>query len=274
MKRPLDIVIAHMHALASLTGINVLLKDPSGGAGIHGLPDELHMHGNRFCKTVKQTAPRWDICKMFYAEVNVRSITGDKPAVVYCHAGVKQLIIPLIENGRYEGAVIAGPLRDHKRCPYADCRRAAVTLPKAEHSRLDAMTDALIMLAAFCAENRGRFMLDRMKDRDRRIDKSLEYIAAHEGREVRAADAAGAAGLSVSRFLHRFHEITGIPFSEHIIRTRIETAKRLLASTDANIGDIAEKTGYAQQSHFGSIFKRLTGLSPKAYRDMIRAETP
>ncbi|HLM97762.1 MAG TPA: helix-turn-helix domain-containing protein [Bryobacteraceae bacterium] len=39
-----------------------------------------------------------------------------------------------------------------------------------------------------------------------------------------------------------------------------------MAATDRSIADISLDTGFCNQSYFGVIFRRVTGMSPLAYR--------
>lgn len=50
---------------------------------------------------------------------------------------------------------------------------------------------------------------------------------------------------------------------EHI---RIENAKRLLASTNLPILNVAEQTGFNNQAYFTKVFKKATDISPLQYR--------
>ncbi len=49
-----------------------------------------------------------------------------------------------------------------------------------------------------------------------------------------------------------------------------QTAKQVLAGTDASIAIIAAKLGYSESSAFVRAFKRLTGMTPVAYRSQAR----
>ena len=59
----------------------------------------------------------------------------------------------------------------------------------------------------------------------------------------------------------------GISPYQYAIRQRVERAKRLLKSKDLAIADIALECGFANQDHLTKMFRRLTGITPKAYRD-------
>ena len=44
-------------------------------------------------------------------------------------------------------------------------------------------------------------------------------------------------------------------------------ARALLKSTDMTIQQISDELNFPSQSYFGKYFKRLTGISPKEYRE-------
>jgi AraC-like DNA-binding protein len=75
-------------------------------------------------------------------------------------------------------------------------------------------------------------------------------------------------GLSV-RYLHRLLEPTGRSFSEHLQTCRLEHAAALLrdpASAMLRIGEIAERSGFADASHFSRSFRRHFGDTPHGWR--------
>ena len=59
---------------------------------------------------------------------------------------------------------------------------------------------------------------------------------------------------------------TGLTVVELLHRMRIEEAKRLLRESDAYIYQIADRVGFKCPCYFSKVFKRLEGVSPKAYR--------
>lgn len=54
-----------------------------------------------------------------------------------------------------------------------------------------------------------------------------------------------------------------------IDKALIRQAKSLLSSTSLSIQQISDRLGFQNQSHFGTFFKRQTGLSPKAFKEQI-----
>ena len=68
-----------------------------------------------------------------------------------------------------------------------------------------------------------------------------------------------------------FHRIMkaflGEPIGTFIVRTRTETAARLLRYTDLPIADIAYRIGYSSSSSLSKVFKQFYGISPLEYRN-------
>jgi two-component system response regulator YesN len=59
---------------------------------------------------------------------------------------------------------------------------------------------------------------------------------------------------------------TGQTYLDHLTERRIERARELLRDTNLKIYEIAEQVGYHDLQHFGQIFKRRSGQTPKEYR--------
>ncbi len=73
-------------------------------------------------------------------------------------------------------------------------------------------------------------------------------------------------GLAERTFKRRFTEMTGFAPIDYVQRLRIEDAKRRLERTEAPVEEIGWRVGYEDPAFFRRLFKRVTGLSPGAYR--------
>ncbi|MGO4495626.1 helix-turn-helix domain-containing protein [Paenibacillus sp. 2RAB27] len=67
----------------------------------------------------------------------------------------------------------------------------------------------------------------------------------------------------LSRF---FKEATGFTFVEYLNSVRIKEAKKLLEQTSLKVSMIARKVGFGSVTHFGRVFKLVTGHAPLYYR--------
>lgn len=77
-------------------------------------------------------------------------------------------------------------------------------------------------------------------------------------------------GLAERSFKRRFKRATGYSPIEYVQHVRIEEAKRRLERTDAPIEDISWAVGYEDPSFFRRLFKRITLITPGAYRRKFR----
>jgi len=76
--------------------------------------------------------------------------------------------------------------------------------------------------------------------------------------------------LSSRQLSRRFKTVCGKTLGQYQQQLRCQEAKDLLKNTDMAIADIGLAVGYSDISHFGRIFSRYSGQSPKAYRNKVR----
>ena len=69
------------------------------------------------------------------------------------------------------------------------------------------------------------------------------------------------AGLSSSRFLHLFKEVTGVPLRRYRIWNRIGAAARAVAR-GASLTEAAHGAGFSSSAHFSSAFRDMFGMMP------------
>jgi LacI family transcriptional regulator len=80
------------------------------------------------------------------------------------------------------------------------------------------------------------------------------------------------AGLATNRrtLERRFRAALGATPHQEIARTRVQVVKRLLATTELTIEQIAARAGFSHATHCSAAFRRLTGLCPTEYRAETR----
>jgi AraC-like DNA-binding protein len=72
--------------------------------------------------------------------------------------------------------------------------------------------------------------------------------------------------VQISRQFHQHFDCT---LSEYMRRIRIARAQSLLSCPELEVSDIALACGFCDQSHFTTMFRRLTGMPPRRYRLQI-----
>ena len=98
------------------------------------------------------------------------------------------------------------------------------------------------------------------------VESTLSYMRQNYHKHISLEELAAQAFLSKDYFARLFRETTGMPISAFLQKIRIEEACNLLVSTSQTIDDIALQCGFNDAKYFYSIFKKLTGLTPRQYR--------
>lgn len=102
---------------------------------------------------------------------------------------------------------------------------------------------------------------------DQAVVKALSYMAEHSNRKISVSDIAKSVGIGRQALEQRFRKLLHRTINEELIRIRISNMKRLLVEADKTIGEISDQVGFGTTANMHVMFKRLTGLTPIAYRE-------
>ena len=92
--------------------------------------------------------------------------------------------------------------------------------------------------------------------------KIIEYLNINYNKNVRLEDLEEKFHFSQYYLSHKFKEETGFTINQYITNRRIGEAEKMLIYTDMSITEISQSVGYDNLSHFYTIFKKNTGVSP------------
>jgi AraC-like DNA-binding protein/quercetin dioxygenase-like cupin family protein len=120
----------------------------------------------------------------------------------------------------------------------------------------------LILVNHYSELGEARASLARHQNNLRRLAPALEHIEQHYDEPIRVEEASRMCAMSACCFMLLFKQLTGQSFVAHLNHFRINKAQNLLASTDKSISEIGLEVGFCNQSYFGVIFRRLTGMTP------------
>jgi len=96
--------------------------------------------------------------------------------------------------------------------------------------------------------------------------KVADFIDAHLAEDLRLSALAGLVDFSPYHFARAFKQSFGVPPHRYHVGRRIERAKALLAAPASSVTEVALAVGFAETSSFSTVFRKLTGLSPRDYR--------
>lgn len=98
------------------------------------------------------------------------------------------------------------------------------------------------------------------------INRAIEIVSKRYSDGVTLENIADEIGVTKEYLSAQFHHVMGRTFTEYIREYRMTIAKQLLLETDLKIYEIASKVGINDSKYFSSIFKQLTGVTPKDYK--------
>lgn len=96
--------------------------------------------------------------------------------------------------------------------------------------------------------------------------QAQEFMRNRLDQSVRLTDVSESVGLSQYHFLRAYKNSTGQTPFQWLTQQRVECAKELMREKDYPLIKIAFATGFSSQGHFCTTFRRITGLTPTAWR--------
>lgn len=96
-----------------------------------------------------------------------------------------------------------------------------------------------------------------------RLNKVIMYIEEHYTEPITTKELADLVYLSEDRFGHLFRENMGVAPIQYINEVRLKKAKHLMKRGEYTITEIAEAVGFRDYNHFGRLFKKRFGFTPR-----------
>ena len=118
----------------------------------------------------------------------------------------------------------------------------------------------------------AQFILHEAPQASDSLAPLLEWICAHLDKEIDVDALARRAHMSPRTFARRFREQTGTTPLKWLLTVRVRRAQELLETTRRPIDDIALRSGFESPVTFRMRFRKLVGLSPRAYRLRFSAD--
>ncbi len=177
-------------------------------------------------------------------EIAVIGIHNDELVCDLCHPPLTS-VIPDARRAGYEAAALLERMMSGETVPARITRVPPLGIACRQSTDVVAVSDPRVAAAV-------RYMRER----------------AHTGIDI--SDVLRAVPMARTLLERRFKTLLGRTPHEHLRTVRLDRVRSLLATTDLSMGAIAEKTGFAYQEYLSVMFRRETGMTPKAYRRQHR----
>jgi len=97
----------------------------------------------------------------------------------------------------------------------------------------------------------------------------IEYIEENYKKNITLAGMAESLGYEYCYFSRIFNKLFSMNFTDYINIYRFNAACAMLTESDRSVTDIAYESGFQSIRSFNSIFKRLSGVTPREYRGAV-----
>src|SRR5262249_48254688 len=105
---------------------------------------------------------------------------------------------------------------------------------------------------------------------DQRIAPALRLMHGDPGRAWHLDELAKACAMSRTTFAFHFRTVAGVAPLTYLTEWRMRLAERALREEATPVAAVGQSLGYTSESAFSNAFKRVTGNSPRAYRNAVR----
>lgn len=140
-----------------------------------------------------------------------------------------------------------------------------------ENAYIKLMLLQLLLFINHCKPNQQDAALPEINNTQKLMFEILGYINNHYMEDLNLKIVSAKYYLSTFYFSRTFKEVTGFHFIEYLNNVRIKEAKKLLLNSSLSVNEIAAAVGFHGNTHFGRVFKQITGCSPSSYK---RKELP
>ncbi|MES2705740.1 MAG: AraC family transcriptional regulator [Verrucomicrobiota bacterium] len=124
----------------------------------------------------------------------------------------------------------------------------------------------LLLLRRFQHLGVLRWQFEKRRQLACRFGKLLNHLHQPEAERLSLTAAASLCGMSVTQFSRLFKQVSGMTYVGYLTHLRLTEAARLLREGQLSIAEIADMTGFADQSHFDRYFKRAFARTPKEFQ--------
>jgi len=249
-------------------------------------------HTSPYCMYVKGNKKCLRECLDMIPKMLSKCRETHKPFSGFCHAGMYEYVIPIIQKDNILGAITFGCYASnftpkHKNFlalaqRYTDLDPTLLSQLYENEPQVLAQEDMAVVLlslefiASYLASLDNRYsttedtakLASQSKDdeNDQFIQHALTYIKMHVTENIRIEDIARYCNYSTSYVSRNFNKTVGMNISTYINKLRIEISKSYLITSDKTIAEIAEIVGFEDLSYYSRVFSSLLGIPPTEFR--------
>ncbi len=104
------------------------------------------------------------------------------------------------------------------------------------------------------------------------VKKAQAFIESKPGEKISVENLSSKFSVGRRNFDRRFIKATGNTPVEYAQRVTVESAKKAFETTRKTLNEVMYEVGYSDVKAFRGVFRKITGMSPLAYRAKYNKE--
>ncbi|MBQ4612747.1 MAG: PocR ligand-binding domain-containing protein [Clostridia bacterium] len=230
-----------------------------------------------FCKQMKSCPKTRRKCRYADRRAAQKCEKQNALCIYKCHAGLVEAVTPLHENGKIIGYLMFGQITDvsDKSDLYNNIDKWTTTYGL-DSDDLKCAIDVIgykssdeITAAAKIMEVCTSYIILKeliVPESNRLFEAAKTHIENHLSEDISPEQLCGVLGVGRTRLYDIFKSEANMGVSRYILRRRMQTARKLLKTTDRRVSQIARDVGFADYNYFSRVYKKTYGKAPKQYR--------
>ena len=260
-------ITAVLKELYKISGFRVSLHG-ADYSEIAAYPESKH----DFCRALQRSRAEHEKC-IECDKLACKSALAIKDTYIYkCRFGMTEAISPLYNFGVLTGFLIMGQVHEDKNSYLPIVRQTAERLgdpsliPCFEQVPLirGDMVKTYTKVLTICAQY---LTMSNAISTERPTVSQLvkKYVYDNYQNKFSIKDICQHIGCSKSTLMTSFKNETGTTVNDYITAYRLNEAVRMMGIGNMNIGEIAIKAGFSDQSYFSKVFSAKYHVSPREY---------
>jgi len=251
------------------TGINIAIIDDKGTLML-----QKHKFYNEYCSLIQSTSQGKNRCIRSDIILMNKCRLSKKMESRICHAGLMDIIIPVLFKDTVLCYLIFGQFKREK--DFDKIKNTLSELPldimkmRKLYNTLTPYVENKIQSIANIATILSRYILleDMLKPNiNDNAERALAFIDENLESKLSIQDICKHTNISKSVLYKVFHAHFNCTVNEYISSERVKKSINMLLYTDMSIENIALSVGFSSTAYYGKMFKKYYGITPLKYRN-------
>lgn len=281
----MNILFDHEHLQRLLTSLHTLTGVHTNIFDVHGKDIQITEEHAPFCQLINSIPEGHERCEACDAQAAKKCLGMRKPYHYRCHAGIREVVLPIISGDEAIAYMVFGQLLDDspKEQQWEQTRqtlnwypgdmeeleKAFGQLKQFSEKEFRAHSDLLEALASYI--NLKEIIRATEHTELQRLEN---YLNQHYMEKLSLASISADLNIGRTKLCAMARQLSGGSTLTHMIaQRRVNAAKLLLSRSDTPISAVAEAVGISDYNYFSKVFRNFTGVTPSAFRKAHRAKT-